>query len=214
MQIYYIHNNSVTSIGIQHALGRSFPGSVQLLNSEALDFSSLDNSRSDGCCIIVWDVISIDRATIELVSDFISSKVSLPDIIILSNQKEIIPYVYGKLPSLRGILNRDMDAELLVSSIKIIAKGGYCYSWNVDESCDSQLNKLFAANLTPREREILQMYLTGATNKSISIKLCRSEKTISAHKSNILKKLGLRRIPLGLDFTCNSSELISGEKFY
>ena len=44
--------------------------------------------------------------------------------------------------------------------------------------------------LTPREREVLAMLMTGATNRMIARALFISERTASVHVSNILPKLG------------------------
>lgn len=45
--------------------------------------------------------------------------------------------------------------------------------------------------LTPREREVLDLLATGATNKTIAEALVISEKTASVHVSNVLGKLGV-----------------------
>ena len=45
--------------------------------------------------------------------------------------------------------------------------------------------------LTPREREVLDLLATGATNKTIAETLFITEKTASVHVSNLLAKLGV-----------------------
>ncbi|MES2591851.1 MAG: response regulator transcription factor [Bacteroidota bacterium] len=55
-----------------------------------------------------------------------------------------------------------------------------------------------AANLTPREVEIIKLISEGLTNGKIAQKLYLSIHTVSTHRKNILKKLGLN----------NTSELI------
>jgi DNA-binding CsgD family transcriptional regulator len=47
------------------------------------------------------------------------------------------------------------------------------------------------SRLTPREREVLNLLATGATNKAIAGALVISEKTASVHVSNVLAKLGV-----------------------
>lgn len=44
--------------------------------------------------------------------------------------------------------------------------------------------------LTPRERQVLEMMATSATNKEIGVKLNISEETVRSHAKNILSKLG------------------------
>jgi DNA-binding CsgD family transcriptional regulator len=46
--------------------------------------------------------------------------------------------------------------------------------------------------LTPREREVLDLLATGATNQSIASTLFISQKTVSTHVSNLLDKLGVQ----------------------
>src|SRR3990170_3604422 len=47
-------------------------------------------------------------------------------------------------------------------------------------------------DLTPREREVLQLVAEGATNKEIAASLYLSEHTVHFHMKNILSKLHLR----------------------
>lgn len=47
------------------------------------------------------------------------------------------------------------------------------------------------SRLTPREREVLDLLATGATNKGIAEALVISDKTVSVHVSNVLAKLGV-----------------------
>jgi DNA-binding NarL/FixJ family response regulator len=47
------------------------------------------------------------------------------------------------------------------------------------------------SRLTPREREVLDLLATGATNKTIATTLFVTEKTASVHVSRVLAKLGV-----------------------
>jgi DNA-binding NarL/FixJ family response regulator len=48
------------------------------------------------------------------------------------------------------------------------------------------------AELTPREREVLNLIATGANNREIAEILCITEKTVKNHVSSILSRLNLR----------------------
>ena len=45
-------------------------------------------------------------------------------------------------------------------------------------------------DLTPRETEVLQLIITGQTNKAIATKICVSEKTVEFHLDHIYTKKG------------------------
>ncbi len=53
--------------------------------------------------------------------------------------------------------------------------------------------------ITPREKEVLQLVVEGLTTKKIAEKLCISPRTVERHRSNLLKKFGKK----------NSNELIN-----
>jgi DNA-binding NarL/FixJ family response regulator len=48
-----------------------------------------------------------------------------------------------------------------------------------------------ASELTPREREVLQLMAEGLTNQEIAGTLLLSPRTVASHAANILGKLGL-----------------------
>jgi DNA-binding NarL/FixJ family response regulator len=48
------------------------------------------------------------------------------------------------------------------------------------------------SDLTPREIEILQLVITGKTNKSIANEIYISEKTVEFHLDHIYTKIGVR----------------------
>lgn len=48
------------------------------------------------------------------------------------------------------------------------------------------------AELTPREREVLSLIATGASNREIAEILCITEKTVKNHVTSILSRLNLR----------------------
>lgn len=48
------------------------------------------------------------------------------------------------------------------------------------------------SDLTQRETEILQLVLTGQTNKAIATQICVTEKTVEFHLDHIYTKIGVR----------------------
>lgn len=50
------------------------------------------------------------------------------------------------------------------------------------------------SRLTAREREVMEMLLTGRANKVIAIELDISERTVEFHRANIMKKMNARSL--------------------
>lgn len=46
--------------------------------------------------------------------------------------------------------------------------------------------------LTPREREVMDMVVSGMANKTVAHELCVSEKTIEVHRKRVMKKMDVR----------------------
>jgi DNA-binding NarL/FixJ family response regulator len=94
-----------------------------------------------------------------------------------------------------GYLLKDADADELAGAIRAAHQG----ELHLDPAIAKRLMASMrapktedpAAELTPREREILQMVAAGKANKQIAAELVISERTARTHVSNILRKLDL-----------------------
>ena len=78
----------------------------------------------------------------------------------------------------------DMGARWFESQVAALARRNRIATAEI-ETLPRQL-----AALTPREREVLDVLATGATNRVIAERLFISEKTVSVHVTNLLAKLG------------------------
>jgi DNA-binding CsgD family transcriptional regulator len=80
---------------------------------------------------------------------------------------------------------RDMGARWFEQQAAKLARGN-----RIPLPEDEVLPRQLAA-LTPRERQVLDVLATGATNRAIAERLFISEKTVSVHVTNLLAKLGV-----------------------
>jgi len=174
--------------GIFHLLTLHFPDDdVSLLTIGDLH-SAASAARYD---VVVLNCESIEHASANLFPVRALSEMKAP-VLGIATSCVLFNRLSHELPMLRGIIDQQSNIEFLVSAIRVIVAGGYCYSWNIlasDSDCEEE--RFAKAGLTRREREILKLCQSGESNKAISLRLSRSEKTISAHKSNILRKLGI-----------------------
>ncbi|MBV4414053.1 response regulator transcription factor [Enterobacteriaceae bacterium YMB-R22] len=191
MNILYLCVGSLSSNGIFYMLKTCFPNDEITLANIQDNTTELLKNKFD---IIILDCESIVTYINTLIGMFSASDTP---VLALAVDKSLLRKLHNELPGLHGMINRNGNTDFLIKAISVIAEGGYCYSWNIFDysnvSCNGLSEDMYEkAGLTRREREILQFCLAGETNKSISLRLSRSEKTISAHKSNILRKLGMK----------------------
>ncbi len=87
-----------------------------------------------------------------------------------------------------GYLLKDVQPQELVAAIRTVHAGGALLHPKV---ASRLLQEMSSDPLTPREREVLALIGRGMANKAIALELGLSEKTVKAHVSNILAKLGV-----------------------
>jgi DNA-binding NarL/FixJ family response regulator len=101
-----------------------------------------------------------------------------------------------------GYLLKDVSSETLTTAITAAARGEAFLQSTVTgrvvaaftrmmETGASQADALVLP-LSPRERDILKLLGTGASNKEIADRLCLAEGTVKNHVTNILAKLDVR----------------------
>ncbi|MCG4452363.1 MULTISPECIES: response regulator transcription factor [unclassified Pseudomonas] len=95
----------------------------------------------------------------------------------------------------RGYVLKDAASWEIVAAIDAIAAGGSYYSTDLLEKTVSP--PAADDELTPREREVLQMLVQGLSNKAIARLLDISVRTIETHRLSIRRKLGVDT-PAGL----------------
>jgi NarL family two-component system response regulator LiaR len=87
-----------------------------------------------------------------------------------------------------GYVLKDVQPQELVEAIRTVHGGGALLHPRV---ASRLLEEMATDPLTPREREVLSLIGRGMANKVIARELSLSEKTVKAHVSSILSKLGV-----------------------
>jgi DNA-binding NarL/FixJ family response regulator len=92
-----------------------------------------------------------------------------------------------------GYLLKDADADDVAQAIRAAVAGQMHLDPSVARLLADSVRRPRrpGANLTPREREVLQLVATGASNRQIADTLIVSERTARTHVSAILTKLDL-----------------------
>ena len=101
-----------------------------------------------------------------------------------------------------GYLLKDVSSETLVAALTAAARGEAFLQSTVTGRVVAAFARLMESGgpraealvmpLSPREREILALLGTGASNKEIADRLCLAEGTVKNHVTNVLTKLDVR----------------------
>ena len=92
-----------------------------------------------------------------------------------------------------GYLMKDVSPEALIQSLELVMMGEKVFPTNLAsmllnlDSTPSPMNSI--RGLSPREQEILQALVTGASNKLIAIRLGITEATVKVHLKTLLRKI-------------------------
>ena len=93
-----------------------------------------------------------------------------------------------------GYLLKDVEPQELVKAIRTVHGGEALLHPAVAARLMEEVaggEQEPADPLTPREREVVELIASGLSNKRIAAELGIAEKTVKAHVSNVLGKLGL-----------------------
>jgi DNA-binding NarL/FixJ family response regulator len=94
----------------------------------------------------------------------------------------------------RGVVYKDIDPDALVRAIRTVHDGNVLLAAGAAASLRGGAagRRGWLDALTPREREVLRHITDGRSNREIARALEVSEKTVKAHVSSVLAKLGVQ----------------------
>lgn len=147
--------------------------------------------------LLLLDMAMPGKCGIEMVSHI---KSRYPDLkmLVLSMHDDASIVLRAMKAGASGYISKNCSPQDLLDAIrKVVATGKYlnpqmaeqlAYASAVQDQDDIELI------LSEREREILRMIVEGKRISEIAEQLFISDKTVSTHKSHLLRKLGLRNV--------------------
>jgi len=91
-----------------------------------------------------------------------------------------------------GYLLKDADADEIVRAVKAANRGEAPFSARAAGALLlRRAQRRSVEDLTPREREVLDLVGQGLANKQIARRLSIKEKTVKAHLSNVFQRIGV-----------------------
>jgi two-component system response regulator DesR len=130
--------------------------------------------------VALIDLLLRDESGAELCEEL---HAALPDtrILLLSGVGSISPAV-ARRAGASGFVSKDLGAGDIVKAVRMVALGMEVFGRSEEH----------AGPLSGREREVVGLIATGATNREIAQRLFLSPHTVKEHTSAIYRKLGVR----------------------
>jgi FixJ family two-component response regulator len=169
----------------------------ELLNSVGIDtisFSSgqevLDATLPDRPGCLVLDVRMPGLSGLDLQQILASKGVRTP-IVFLTGHGDIAMSVQAMKAGAVDFLTKPVRDQTFLDAVSTAIANDVARR---AASTESRKNVALYETLTPREREVLRLVVSGAMNKQIASDLGISEITVKLHRSNMMKKMNARSI--------------------
>jgi RNA polymerase sigma factor (sigma-70 family) len=170
---------------VRKALGRllrSFRFQVETFPS-AEKFLERELPDAPGC--LVLDVRMPGRDGLELQRSLSEAHVTLP-IVFITGHGDIPMTVRAMKAGAVDFLPKPFDDEDLLNAVRqAIARDGQARH----ERADLTVLRQRVDSLTPREREVLELVVSGLLNKQVGHRLGVTEKTVKVHRAQAMHKM-------------------------
>jgi FixJ family two-component response regulator len=150
----------------------------------ATDF--LESQRPDVAACLILDVQLPDRSGLDLQTELVKSGIEIP-IVFLTGHGDIPMSVQAMKAGAVEFLTKPFRQQPLFDAVKeALLRDGEARK---QRSETTDLRKRLAT-LTPRERQVLALVVTGLLNKQIAAELGTTDLTIKAHRGRVMRKMG------------------------
>jgi len=176
--------DALARAGLSALLG-AHPGYV-VVGEDGTDPELPDSPDAGRADVIVWEVGADPRAHPDDLAALADG--ATPVVALLPDE---MPAGLALAAGARGVLPRDVDADSLAACLQAVMHGllvvhpEFAASLPIRERAPALVEEL-----TPREREVLQLLAEGLPNKTIADRLRITEHTAKYHVAALLAKLG------------------------
>lgn len=151
-------------------------------------FLSRPPAPEDGC--VVLDLLLPGASGLDLQNHLAERTPTLP-VVFLTGRGDIAASVRAMKGGAVDFLTKPPEPAALLAAVgSALARGRVLRAAEAAEAHAA----IRLAQLTPREREVLDRVVDGRLNKQIACELGIAEKTIKVHRARVMQKLGVRTL--------------------
>ena len=180
MIVHIIDNDDATRLALDVLLQGE--GLRTKSYSSAADFLDSINETVRGC--VVTELTMPGIGGIELISRLRKRAVALP-VIVISARGSLALAVQAMKEGAVDFIEKPYSAAALLGAVHNATLAG-----EAPESADLTMARENLSRLSPREKEVLTMLVSGLPNKMIAINAGLSIRTVESHRAAIMKKMG------------------------
>ena len=182
-------NGTIYLIDDDDAIRRSLSRMLTAVGYDVFDYNSatsfLSNSRVVSPAVILLDMQMPDLSGLELL-DCLEKNGSTTPIIFLSGQSHPQQIVKGLKKGALDFLFKPFNLEELLNAIQTALEYDRKQFKRILKTSEIKQNFLL---LTPREKEVFFLLVSGLMNKEIAQQLGTTDATIKVHKARVMEKM-------------------------
>jgi FixJ family two-component response regulator len=154
--------------------------------SSALEFLDFNHPDAPGCLIL--DIKMPKLSGLELQERLAAKGISFPIVFITGHGTVPASVKAFKAGAMDFLQKPFKDAELL----DVVSRGIEKHRRLRQEQNEVKVLRARLDTLTPREREVFTLVVSGMLNKQVAFDLGTAEKTIKVHRARVMEKMGAR----------------------
>jgi FixJ family two-component response regulator len=151
--------------------------------ASAEEFLAYPRARTPSC--LVLDVKLPHLNGLDLQERIAADRVDMP-IIFITKDADVPTTVRAMKAGAAEFLTKPFDADVLLNAIREAVDRSECV---IRQEAKMRALRNRYASLTAREREVLDLVVTGELNKQVGGDLGISEITVKAHRGNMMRKM-------------------------
>jgi DNA-binding NarL/FixJ family response regulator len=198
IRVLLVDDDDLMRAGLRAVL--SSDGGVEVVGEASTGREAIEAARSSGPAVVLMDVRMPDLDGIAATRELALAAPEAKVVILTTFEQD--DYIFGALQAgASGFLLKRASPEELLAAIHAVAAGESLLSPSVtriviERMASQPLADVDSAerldDLTPREREVLELVARGLSNSEIAAALVIEESTVKTHVRRILMKLRLR----------------------